>query len=48
MYPSDKHELIFPHRPEAHFKPLLSSRGAGGKTMFCGLDHSGSQPFNYS
>ena len=30
--------------PETHFKPLSSSKR--GILMVCGLDHSGSQPFN--
>ena len=48
VHPSGRHEIFwiseFSPWPEMHFKPLSSSRR--GKLMVCGLDHSGSQPFN--
>ena len=32
--------------PETHFKGIFKFKG--GLMAVCGLDHSGSQPFNYT
>ena len=42
IYPSEKHESS--PCPETQHKMVSSSKGV--KVMVCGLDHSGSQPFN--
>ena len=38
----------FSAAPETHFKSILKLGGGGGFNYIRGLDHSGSEPFNYS
>ena len=46
IYPSEKHEIFTEYSPCPETQNKIVSSSKGMKLMVCGLDHSGSQPFN--